>query len=469
MQTKSNPFLLSLISICLFFVLYLILSFNSRIASDDFFYWGLVQTNGIWASVLYQYNNFCGRWSSLIASCLLLNHADNKFLLPLFYNLNLLLLLFSVYKVLSTISNCFKIEIKKAEILFLSVSLTCSFFFSNFSIGETWFWFSVLTYIWSITAALLMFNVILSRDLSLWQILVVLITAAYIGGAAESYSLIFLLLLSLFIFYKLKHNNYIISKTLKETSVQKALFAFIILSISFSITYFAPGTSIRSSLLPQTTIIEKTWQHVKAYVKLCIIYIPPKLPYLIIFNAPWIIAGNIFIKPKISFSKNQAVKVFKILTLILIASIFIMLLPTSYAMSEIAPDRALSLISLVITVYFALSFSIIGASEIISGKMIFRTYKYISVIGIVVLCYHIITEYSTTTKFSKAFDERIIQLNKLKKSNFTGIAELDKLPPEGMLYWDKVSADTNYYVNQQIKRGLQLQFTIKLKDADTPH
>lgn len=77
--------------------------------------------------------------------------------------------------------------------------------------------------------------------------------------------------------------------------------------------------------------------------------------------------------------------------------------------------------------------------------------------------YIIFSQFIISQKFAKAYDERLLIIENAKKNNYKGVLELQKLPLEGMLYWDELSTDTSYFTNKHLKAGLELTFGIKLK------
>src|SRR4051812_39754071 len=65
----------------LFIILYCILSYNARLASDDFYYLYLKNNYGAWGGMIYQYENWSGRWTAHSVACSLLSFWQNKYFL----------------------------------------------------------------------------------------------------------------------------------------------------------------------------------------------------------------------------------------------------------------------------------------------------------------------------------------------------------------------------------------------------
>ena len=87
----------------------------------------------------------------------------------------------------------------------------------------------------------------------------------------------------------------------------------------------------------------------------------------------------------------------------------------------------------------------------------------LSLISILFLIFTIYFQYGITKHFSQACDERLQSIDAALKNNLKGTLELNKIPPEGMLFWDELSEDTSYFTNKHLKDGLNLPFHVKLK------
>ena len=331
-------------AIILFLLLYLLLSVNNRLAADDFYYLALTQKGGALYAMKYQYRFFCGRWFAHTLACWFLNFVAAKYFLLLFQWTTLTALL-------TALGLCFKKiagSYLSTSIVFIYAGLFCiSFFFASYSIAQTWFWYiAVWTYLWSIIAALFLVNELLSQRFNFPGVLVILFTSAFIGGAGESYALIVLLLLFVYLLYKAAYKKQKDGKL----SFVKLFLSALILVISFYMTYSSPGTSNREGLLPQTNILEKIILHNKACGILFLKLSPAKLPFLLLFSFPWFfIAGHI---PSFNWINQTAAKFFIKTTCIFLFAVYLFLIPTSYALSDIAPGRALSIVSLLFCCYF---------------------------------------------------------------------------------------------------------------------
>ena len=442
----------------LFLILYFILSLNSRIAGDDYFYLWLRNTFGAWDGMIYQYNQWSGRWASHWIGCAMISNWRNPFFLPIVNFFTLGVLYFSLKIGFEKITAQLKIKIDTILIPPLILLLITTFFFTSFSIGETWFWYIIiLTYLWSIIAFIFLLDLIFSFKNNFQTFLFILICSAYIGGASESFALIFLFSLGVILLYRKKLN---MNRSFLSID-QKLILAISVLLLSFSFSYFAPGTEIRHSLLPHTPLLEKLQIFSKSYIKYFLRYLPDKIIYLLLFSIPWLYIGSHYLKN--TFKENEVLKIIKNITLLFLVLLAITLLPTSFIMSETGPGRSLSIVSLLTVIYYSLLFSLLGIfidTNKILNRILFTS---LSLISILFLIFTIYFQYSITKHFSQACDERLQSIDAALKNNLMGTLELNKIPPEGMLFWDELSEDTTYFTNKHLKDGLNLPFHVKLK------
>jgi hypothetical protein len=319
----------------LFVILYCTLSFNDRLVSDDFYYLYLKNHFGAWGGMLFQYKNWSGRWTAHWIACSLLSFSKNSFFLPLL-NLTTLGCLFLVIR--SSLKKIFAALNIPADIMLpgFSLLLITAFFFATFSIGESWFWYIiVITYMWSLIAFLFLLNFIFDAGRNYRWILAIP-AAIFIGGASESFALVFIVLLFIIVFIKRKRES-IFSKKI----FLKAMILLVVLAGSFFVSWLAPGTEIRRSLLPQTTLGFKVTSYVKSIARYFIFYLPKHAGYIFIFSFPWLFLGE-YMRSRFSIAElNRSMKKCSVIFLLSLAVLYI---PTTYIMSDAGPDRALLLL-----------------------------------------------------------------------------------------------------------------------------
>src|SRR4051812_7775290 len=105
----------------LFIILYIILSSNARLASDDFYYMYLKNTYGAWGGMAWQYDHWSGRWSAHSVACWLLSFSDKKNFLLVLHMLTLGGLYISIRALLSKIFS--RLAVQGTNILLPGLSI----------------------------------------------------------------------------------------------------------------------------------------------------------------------------------------------------------------------------------------------------------------------------------------------------------------------------------------------------------
>ena len=435
----------------LFCILFLILALHGQLAGDDFFYLGLTKDLGAWKGMLFQYHDWSGRWSAHWIGCALLYWSPFFYFLPVFYLSTFSTIVFLCHRLLLQLKLTNSIQIWQS--VMLSVLFTAGFFFTCFSIAETWFWYIiVITYLWSLIALVASLYLLCFRKMNKLNRTVIILCSMFIGGAAESISLFALFIYSTLFFIPLIRPQFELIK--KEKRMMLGIALLVLLASSF-IAYFAPGTAVRNSFMPEATILSRIWilfrTVIDVYVKLFVL----KMPYLLLFSAPFLLMK--------SREKNISLKKIRNGSIVYIILSIASLAPTSLVMSETGPARSLVVFSIL-----GFSFFIFILLELKKGVSISLQNKFallIMMCSSIFLIQKIYTQYKVVNLFAEKYDMRIDHLQKLKAEGFTGVATLQPLPNSGLLYFDELSADTGFYNNTHLKSGLSLPFSVKLNTS----
>ena len=443
----------------LFLSLFCVLSFNNRPAADDFYYLGNIAERGAWGCMTDLYSGYSGRWAAYLLTGWIVSMHEFPHYLLVFNCATLTFLGVVLYSNISKIiSRKFNKQWSGNEALYFSILLLTGLFFSSYSIGETWFWLvQVCTYLWSIIMSLILLNAFFDEEFQRVQIPVIIISSTFIGGASESYALVNIFLLCVYLLF----SNGKFKKHEQRNS--KIILALIFLLLSFIVTMVAPGNEVRMDLLPKVSLAQTAWIQIKSFIKIIFLHIPLKLHYLFLFSFPWFVLGRNFSDSEYKQSFVSAATSLKKYFFLIAILIFSFLLPTSYIMSELGPDRALSQVSFLIAFSFAALFFYLGR-KIEINERIFQGLKISTlVISTAVLFYHLTHQYSVTKKYARDYDKRIEILKSLKDGKEKSIIELEPLPSSGMLYPAEISKDTNDFRNQFLKKYSETEKSIRLK------
>jgi hypothetical protein len=462
-------FLLLAIPSFLFVLLFFVLSYYDRLAADDFYYLGGYSERGVWGCMRDLYIGYSARWTAYLLTGWIISLNSFKQYHFIFNCVTYFTLVVSLcFLIKNTLLKLLNIKLSKKVNLLYALILSCSFFFSSYSPGETWFWLvQVCTYLWSIIMSLTLINILLDEKLKAIHILLIIISSVFIGGASESFALINIFLLSSCLIL----SNSGIRKALpvsfssNRTVNKKIILALLFLLISFGITMIGPGNEVRYNALPKVNFIQTVWIQIKSFIKIIFIRTPSNMHYLFLFSLPWLILGK-YLSPSIQKMNLLPVlfslKKYFFIVLILI---FIFLVPTSFIMSELGPDRALSQISFLISFCFAVLFFIIGFRVQIRERT-FQILKIITVISsLAVLTITFQKQFSISKRYAAAYDQRMHFLTDLNKSGQKNVIELNALPSSGMIYSAEISTDTSYFTNNFLEYALHLQFDVKRKQS----
>jgi hypothetical protein len=277
----------------------------------------------------------------------------------------------------------------------------------------------------------------------------------YIGGAFESYAVIVLLILIGYLIYELQKKT---ERNRKRITL--LLFSIFFLIASFSIAFSGHGWRNRHDILGTPSITSALFITSKAFIKLFIRFLPPKIHWLILFFLVWMGIGSQLKGSLIPF-KNFFLK----LALIFLVSNFILLFPSCYLLRETPPFRVWTLNCFLVSVFIALSGLQLGNVL----KVHQRKFLIISSTALAILFLLLVKIFfeqkKITALYAAAYDNRMQILIQSKTDSPQKEISLEPLPPSGMLYSAEISTDTNDFHNRHLKNYLQLNITPKKKPS----
>lgn len=444
----------------LFITLFLILSFNSRLATDDYYFIGDIKTHGIFEQVWFQYMNWTGRFAAtlpinIIYNAFGLNQIYYTILPPLTY----VLLFAGAYQLIKKLF----VEITFSNAILFSFCFTTLLFFLSFDIGETWFWYcGYSSYLWSITAFIWACAFLISKTNSKWNTILASVCFTYVGGASELFSTIIGLAYTLLLIYRFRESKSF-SSFWKNLMNRKLVIAYIFLGIVFIIFLMAPGNYLRDELFPEHQIFQAFTLTTKSFVKLLLLYLPSKIIYILAFSIPIIFIGNSLSKQ--AGAPNQFKWIVKQISIALLLMLLVFYLLVAFVMVETGPARILFFVTFLLSVYLSIVSFLIGYYQIIrsqSYKNILRRTSLIAAFS--VLLFQLIQQTSISNTYASQNDKRIAFITELnKRLNQDTLIYLKPLPQSGMLYSAEITADTNHFTNKELRMGYNLKFHVALE------
>lgn len=448
------------LALILFLLLFATLSFNSRLATDDYYFIWDVQTNGVLSSVHSQYMEWCGRYAATLAMdwMYLFGLDQNWYVMIPFCSF---LLLFSgIFFLFKVFNKKFKIELSFYFLLFLGLNFSALLYFLSFDFGETWFWYcSLSSYLWSIIAFVWLLVVLFSDYSGPISYFFLLVLATYIGGASEVYAVAYAFIIGLiFLYLKKQHSS--LSDIFKDVLGRKILFVSIVFSIAFLIFLIAPGNYVRDNLFPERNIPDTFLITAKSIAKIVLFYLPNKLLYIVCFASPFFVLGYSSSK-KILLLGTSFRSFFVRITVVFMVSVIVLLLVICYVMVETGPPRIMFIISFLFSIYLVVVSFVFGQTCAFREDRIKLFLWAAGLVSLVCVTYHLIIQTKITFEYSSAVDARIEQLMILKKENKSpSPVYLKPLPSAGMLYSTEISTNTSHFTNKELKLGLDLSFQV---------
>lgn len=461
-MSKSYSKQLILIFI-LFLCLLLMLSYFNRLATDDYYFIWDVRNHGIITGVTSQYMEWCGRFAATFVMDVVYKCFDIQYsYYMLFPLISAALLSTGIYFLLENLSSKVSITLTKSQKLLASGSFTALLFFLSIDIGESWFWFCGLSsYLWSIIAFVWGCVFLSNAKHAFLSTLCAVLCFIYIGGSSEVYSAIYGLFFTILLF-----RNYRKSENLNLfiSSNKKLLIVYSAFAISFIIFLIAPGNYLRDGLFPEHKFWYSFFITAKSFVKFGILYLPFKLPYIVVFATPFLSLGNTFKSINMKLF-HLSFKSFFIKSSILFTGVlFIFFLMVAYVMVETGPPRMWFLVSFLLSIYSCIICFYAGYKDIFNAKQMVFLKNGSVILGIGIMLFHLIYQYPIASEYSKATDSRneyVTELNKTIKGD--SLVYLNPLPPVGMLYSTEISTDTTHFTNRELRLGYELKFHVALR------
>ncbi len=448
---KAKRFLidnfLCLILFCTFFLLYFTLSFNNRLAADDFYFLKNLNDHGWWQSMVLSWHSWVTRWSSV----LWLNVVFFSYKLTgsfLVYHLvTLVALFFAIERILLSASSYLH-QPQVSGFRFQVSLFVVSFFFLAGSIGETFFWItSTAMYLSSFIALCFLISEVIKEKVNFLSAFICIVFSAFIGGAAEAISISGFFILALILFFQVR----------EKKKSWLSLLSILILLVSIIISYAGEGRLLRQSALPHTSTIDAMLIPIKSIAQMEIYFLKEKVLWAILFFLAWMgFAERVSI-----YRRFKSDIILKILVWYVALS-FVFLFPTCYLLGEIPPFRAWILVSFLNCCCLVLCGIVFSNHTSLKPELA----KVISNSALIILSLLItktaIEQRRITKEYAHAVDARIEVLESANPNEGKEIV-LDKLPESGLLLSSEISSDTSDFRNRHLQSYYGLKGGLKIK------
>ena len=471
-MNSRNLIIISItISNILFLFLYITLCINNRIAVDDFYFLTNVNDHGLINGSILEYNSWNSRWLSL-----LLNHS----VLLIYQKTNITLILYGIFNLFSFVCVVFfltstiskhltpnpTIQKGKNQQHYLSLFnysffLVSLIFISTMKIGETWFWLcSSTAYLWSNIMFLLGIACLLTKKTNTFLNLIGCFSFFFIGGSSPILALVSILLLAAIIILSISRHfpNQINKKIIQKRSFINILFCL----TSFTVLYFGEGNGVREQFFQEVSISYSLILNFKMAGIIILKRIPLIIPFIAVLSLPITPYGN-YVKNGTK-DLNWKKKII-LISIIYLGLIFLFQLPITYKTQDVGANRTLFFITILTLFFFLIIYFLFGKHSNLNNRFL----NYITIIPFVISSFifghQLINQYSITSKYAEAHDQRMIYLKKHQSDQKIETLELKPLPPSGMLFSAEISNDTSHFSNKFLKKALGLSFNIKKQNT----
>jgi hypothetical protein len=463
MPFSKKEDILILIAGIFFLILIGICSWFNRFAVDDYYYISNIRNLGAWGNMLNDYCHWGGRWAVNLAWSPLYIFSNTSWALALSSFLLMLIFFTSLYICIQRLLNFFTSINNKKLSFILAFFLTQFIFFITPEKGEVFFWTaSTYTYFLSLSCFLIAIGMILTEDkLKITVSAIIIFCLVYAGGASEAFALNYIIFL-LMLYYFIQRTKKIHSLTFKKIIRKRIFFFSGFLVISFLVSALSPGNSARMKVLPEPGIVSGLILSIKSIYHLGIRHFIPSLHYIILFTIPWMYTGSFIRNNKRSLSFSKALHFILISFSIMLFISVILVYPSCYSLSDIAPDRALLQLTMLWTIYFILLGLSIGYYKLFSTLILKRLFLFFLIVCSMNSLLTIFIEYPEVSRYAKSLDQRKEFLMNLEESGNKKTIILSELPPSGYLYSSEITKDSLHYKNLHFKKGLELDFYIIL-------
>lgn len=442
-MNQLNTYLLRLCGLA-FLLLYVLLAYNNRMAADDYHVVHNVVEHGVLGSVAYEYESWSGRWASTLVS-----HAATAITLQLPWTMPMIQLLivgvfsFSLFHFLGASQRTNTSNLQPWDQISSALTATAILFLATINKGDTWMWWCAsFTYVLGTASILAGLALLIDEKNNRLKDLCCILCFTYAGGASEpAAATTWLILLALWGWRSTK-----ILPSSPDYNQRRLVYAIASLGISFGICMSAPGNATRSELLPEIGVVASFLMNFKILGAMFLYQLIPAMLFVFILT------------PAITTRREQmppTPNLFKKSVKLLVTTgsmIFIYQWTITKVTGDAAAHRALLFIW-VILLFVSISIHQWMVNRTSNASI--QTISLLILFGL--LSFQFTTQFHITSKYAKAYDERVQTL--LEANQNRNVPILQPLPPSGYLYSAEIQFDSTHHSNVHLREGLQLHFT----------
>lgn len=458
MTNKQQKIILSLMSAnaLLFAAIFLLVASNYRLAVDDFHHVATVSERGVWGAMMYYYENWNSRWSSILATNTFLSYGNNQIAFFIYFCATFLLGFIAVWSFINSISRAVKLPFTTGQTAIISLYLLAATFYISFSKNDTWYWITVgPMYLWGTFAAILGGSLLLQSWIPKIRYVLVCLLFLYAGGASESAAIATLIAL-FYIGVRTKRETEWIDRNAMHIGTISCM-------IGFAILLLGSGLTVRREHLPQYPFSERLIVGLWNYIKFDLIEIPKKLPLLILFMAPFGFFGRKqlryqLVSIKDVFWSNRKIWILADLTIAILA------MALGYVMCEMGPTRAWFPITIIVlSVGLVLAYQLGTWVYLKTNGKLFQLATIALVAVFLAQMYFGFSQFNISRSYAKAVDERMLSIHSVPDTQH--LVALERLPESGWLMSSDIQADSTHFTNKHLGLFFGNEHTFVVRDT----
>lgn len=442
------------ISGALFVVLWLLLHFFNRFATDDYqllyerFHYGIVN------ATYHQYTSWCGRWFPLGFMFAMLSLGKWKGFLFLYGLITVLFFLLAMYRFSRVATNRYMpVRIPSSVVFTFSLFFILTFFALTPEKNEVWFWYNSTTmYLWNIIMLIFGLSFLIGEEKGPFELLMIAGSFAYVGASSEPFAIAVIgMMFGFTAWHKLRNDSFSL----------KNLFAIGFVVFAFILSISAEGNGIRASYLPPASgrvAIHNSINTVYNIVRYHGVYMAGLSVVLFIC---WLGFGMYLSKTFKPVSKIQP-RFLIVKTILFLGVSSIIIFISTYTLGGVSPQRVLGAVFFSYAVFIAIGGSYFG---IVLGdrKPLLALATVAAGLMVLYVGYLLVRHTMIESKYAHAVDTRMEILRLYKEEGNERTVKLPSLPDPGYLHSAEIRPDTAAAINQQLKAGLGLNFDVAVE------
>lgn len=312
---------------------------------DDYLFASKLKEVGIFDFVLGMYNHWQGRYGSFILSAFFYLVGEKYLWLSTILQLVIGYFSFGCFLKLFLKNNLFLRTV--VTVVFVNMTIMSLFEISTF------YWQCANSYVMLIFLTfLLSYFVFRDEKFQLFNLPILIVLSFLIGGGAETYTPLIILIYGLIIIFRFKFVGF-----LKRDVFVKLILVEILLVVFFILLLIAPGNYVRLNYVETELgfahplgfdLIMKTF---RTMINLSFL-IASKFAYYLLIIPVFVYLGSLSLIP-LRITNFKLLNIFVLSIVLLFLFLWISLLPGVYAINDLMPLRSLSYVSFVIMLFFA--------------------------------------------------------------------------------------------------------------------